>query len=260
MRSGAAADLTRRHGSGWPLCSARVCSLNPSTGLRRRHVVGQQHFNGEADSFSLEDAVSVVESQNICANPNAASAPKISVWAWWALQLTHRLLAVRRSAIRPLAPGERCIAGWATLPASERPSSIRPFCPSETPRNRCRHSPWRTATCTGQNEKDPLRFRWELRYSELPMLDWPQNTAREQDLIVQLLGGPTFDYGALLVVHVNVVPHVVRGGNRTDVVDLQPTTAETSQDIVSEKPIRILEEGREIKERVNNLLWLSGLV
>lgn len=68
------------------------------------------------------------------------------------------------------------------------------------------------------------------------MLDWPQNTAREQDLIVQLLGGPAFDDGALLVIHVNVVPHVVRGGNRTDVVDLQPTTAETNQDIVSEQP------------------------
>lgn len=81
------------------------------------------------------------------------------------------------------------------------------------------------------------------------MLDWPQNTAWEQDLIVQLLGGPTFDYGALLVIHVDVVPHVVGGGNRTDVVDLQPTTAETNQDIVSEKPSnKNIEGGKRNKE------------
>lgn len=50
----------------------------------------------------------------------------------------------------------------------------------------------------------------------------PENTARDEDLVVQLLRGPTLDHGALLVVHVDVVPHVVRGGNWTHVVYLQP--------------------------------------
>lgn len=57
--------------------------------------------------------------------------------------------------------------------------------------------------------------------------DWPENTAGEEDLVVQLLRGPTFDHGALLVVHMDMVPHVVRGGNRPNVVDLQPRQAET---------------------------------
>lgn len=41
-------------------------------------MVGQQHFDGEADSFSLEDAVSVVESQDVCVEPKAASAPEMT--------------------------------------------------------------------------------------------------------------------------------------------------------------------------------------
>lgn len=89
---------------------------------------------------------------------NEASIPVITISAWWVLELTYRLLAVGRSAIHPRAPGERCISGWARLPASEWLSSIPPFSPSGTPRNRCRRSLWRTATCTGEKEEDGVRF------------------------------------------------------------------------------------------------------
>lgn len=71
-----------------------------------------------------------------------------------------------------------------------------------------------------------FRFRATLLQSA-PTPDRPENTAREEDLVVQLLRGPTFDHGALLVVHMDVVPHVVRGGNRANVVDLQPRQADT---------------------------------
>lgn len=53
---------------------------------------------------------------------------------------------------------------------------------------------------------------------------WPENTAWEEDLVVQLLWGAPFDDHALLVVHFNMLPHIVGGRNWTHVVDLQPET------------------------------------
>lgn len=207
----------------WLVAVLSVGGLKPSSGLRTRHVVRQQHFHGEADSFSLEDAVSVIESQNICGKTSEASIRTITICAWWLWGLTYTLLAGGRSAIHPRAPGERCISGWVRLPSSGWLSSIPPFSPSETPRNQCRRSLWRTATCTGE---DHISFRSTLLKSALLPPERPENTAREEDLVVQLLSGPTFDHGALLVVHTDVVPHVVRGGNRPDVVYLQPHQAE----------------------------------
>lgn len=50
---------------------------------------------------------------------------------------------------------------------------------------------------------------------------WPEDTAWEQDLIVQLLGRTSTDSHTLLVIHLNMVPHVVGGRYRADMVDLK---------------------------------------
>lgn len=56
----------------------------------------------------------------------------------------------------------------------------------------------------------------------------PEDAAREQDLVVQLLGGASTDGHTLLVVHHHVVPHVVGGGNWAHVVYLQPGASENT--------------------------------
>lgn len=97
----------------------------------------------------------------------------------------------------------------------------------------------------GESEEDGVRFQSVLLESALAPPDRPENTAREEDLVVQLLGGPTFDHGALLVVHIDVVPHIVRRGNRTNVVYLQHQ-GETKLAHQLKKKKRNILEGREI--------------
>lgn len=216
---------TRCHlGSDWLLSSARAGFVKPSTGLRRRHVVRQQHFNSEADSFSLEDAVGVVESQNICAKPTWHQHQQSALGPDGRRRRSltdSRLFAGQRPilghqvSVVPLV-GHHLLHLGGLLPFPLSPLQKHPeadvgaLCGELPPARRRR----RSMIQASGNRLPP---------SEPVPPDWPENAAREQDLVVQLLGGAAFDHGALLVVHANVVPHVVRGGNRTHVVDLQPT-------------------------------------
>lgn len=56
---------------------------------------------------------------------------------------------------------------------------------------------------------------------------WPEYTAREQDLIVHLLWGHSTDGHTLLIIHLHMVPYIVGGGNRSNMVYLQQRDKES---------------------------------
>lgn len=190
-------------------------------------MVRQQHFNGEADSFSLEDAVSVIESQNICEQPTKHQWRRFPFLpnGRWSSLTDSWLLARQRSvlghqvSIVPLA-GHNFLHLGGLLPF---PLSLLQKHPETDVGALCGKLP----PARGEEGAGHVRFRPALLESAIVPPELPEDTARGEDLIVQLLRGAPFDHGALLVVHIDVVPHVVRGGNRANVVNLQPHQAET---------------------------------
>lgn len=84
----------------------------------------------------------------------------------------------------------------------------------------------------------------------------PEDAAWEQDLIVQLLGGSSTDGHTLLIVHLNMVPHVVGGGNWADMIYLQHRQRESKyrrQQTLDTWNVWVAEGGREKL----HLLWFS---